>query len=372
MTRELTVFDAPTCNVHQLLAWVYTGDRRVVAELADDAPPASVWEEVALPDGTQDLVEREVDRRSPLFLYAAATFNGGIAADSWKAAVGEILAALQLGKLDAQGVPNNVGASQPIPRKAWFDLTFYFEPDVAAPRDVLRMNATRWHSLKFESLQVLKLWPDPLASVQIRNHINAPPEPLSDKALAVYLRFDIWTALEAVFVLHGRVPRNEENADDELWAHFLDAHGHLVRGLLGGAVGRKVERAGEPVWVDSPLAWWRWAAQKEWPLDARVIGHFSGATDSGPPLPETSHPARASRSHAEEPPSGHILQRARILKRNEAWQRRANELWAKNPGLSAAGVAKVIAGEDIAGGKSQNTIRQAIKKPRQRRPKQKS
>jgi hypothetical protein len=66
-----------------------------------------------------------------------------------------------------------------------------------------------------------------------------------------------------------------------------------------------------------------------------------------------------------------MLQRAQTLQRNEAWQRRANELWTKNPALSKADVARQLEGEAIADGKKQSTIRQAIKEPR-RRPKRKT
>jgi len=54
-------FDDPYWNIHQVIAWVYTGDRALVGEVADDAPAGTFWQEHPLPNGDREWVKVESD-----------------------------------------------------------------------------------------------------------------------------------------------------------------------------------------------------------------------------------------------------------------------------------------------------------------------
>ena len=157
-------FDDPYWNIHQVIAWVYTGDRALVGEVAHDAPAGTVWEEHLLPNGDRELVEVESDPRHPLNIRVAAALNGGTATSTWKVAVDQILRALRAGAVTALGVRNDQGSIQVIEPYEWADMQFYFKPDIAAPADLLRSSANRWYRLKFKRDEVLNVWPDPFTS----------------------------------------------------------------------------------------------------------------------------------------------------------------------------------------------------------------
>ena len=157
-------FDAPYWNIHQVIAWVYTGDRALVGEVADDAPAGSFWQEHPLPNGDREGVKVECGRRHPLNIRVAAALNGGTATSTWKVAVDQILRALRAGAVTALGVRNDQGSIQPIEPYEWTDMQFYFKPDIAAPTDLLRSSANRWYRLKFKRDEVLNVWPDPFTS----------------------------------------------------------------------------------------------------------------------------------------------------------------------------------------------------------------
>ena len=53
--------DDPYWNIHQVIAWVYTGDRALVGEVADDAPAGTFWQEHPLPNGDREWVKVESD-----------------------------------------------------------------------------------------------------------------------------------------------------------------------------------------------------------------------------------------------------------------------------------------------------------------------
>lgn len=73
--------------------------------------------------------------------------------------------ALLTGELIALGLANNTGDRTTVPQEQWEDLRF--QDDGAAPPRA-RRGATLWHGLKFESQAVMELWPDPLASTELK------------------------------------------------------------------------------------------------------------------------------------------------------------------------------------------------------------
>ncbi|MCB1741342.1 MAG: hypothetical protein KDK91_13285 [Gammaproteobacteria bacterium] len=156
-------FDDPFWNVHQVLAWVYTRDRSLVTSVSDDAAIVTIKEEIRLPDGGRDVLEKKFDCRNPIFIETSVAAYGCNVLPTWEVTVDAVLSALRRGSLTAYGVKNNAGELQQVERFQWAEMQFYFDPDIAGPKDLSRLNAVSWHQLKFQSEEVLELWPDPFS-----------------------------------------------------------------------------------------------------------------------------------------------------------------------------------------------------------------
>jgi hypothetical protein len=99
--------------------------------------------------------------------------------------------------------------------------------------------------------------------LRVSHHVNEPPERITDDELQAYLRLDRWTALQAIFLLNGKKPRNtDENTVSELQTHFIQDYTYLSQDIYTGSFGIERYVAGARVWVETPLAWCEWATRK--------------------------------------------------------------------------------------------------------------
>jgi hypothetical protein len=146
----MDAFKAIYWKVHQLHAWVYTGDQQLVGEVADDAPKGKFDEELTLPDGRRKLTTTETNLRDPYSITMYATSNG-TARTLWAAAEAEILTALCIGKLNALGIERKMGELKPIESYQWADMKFHYNPDCAGPKDLSRQGSKTWRELKIQA-----------------------------------------------------------------------------------------------------------------------------------------------------------------------------------------------------------------------------
>ena len=140
------LFETEWWNLHQVLAWVYLGDRALVKQGA--------------------IVNQGADFAIQLKLEA--TNRQGACYTSFSAAEKALVEALQRGKLTAYGLENGEGNLKEIPSLQWADLKIwwgYRNPDHAGPHDCFRLGASRWIALRFRRKDILAQWPEPIETM---------------------------------------------------------------------------------------------------------------------------------------------------------------------------------------------------------------
>ncbi len=119
-----------------------------------------------------------------------------------------------------------------------------------------------------------------------RVHTGEPLVRLSDDEITYRADRGKWTLTEALFYLTGHKPLGYESAD-HLQDHFRPAYHQAVDAIQMGKICRKIEQAGERVFIDSPANWFAWAnglGPEFIEIDARVKralsqeGYFEGST----------------------------------------------------------------------------------------------
>jgi len=119
--------------------------------------------------------------------------------------------------------------------------------------------------------------------------LEAQPEPLSTYGLSEYLKHRKWTALQAIFILHGMKPQGtDENTRDELQTHFIQAYSYLEQDAFTADEGEhlkpKIIGAGVTTCCETPEFWFRWAVSKGLPIDERITKHFKTIGEQAEPL----------------------------------------------------------------------------------------
>ena len=271
-------FDELYWNPLQVLAWVYLGDRALVGKASDRFEDReAVFIDVVTPDGKREVAEQTADQISEIDLVMHAALRSHRTNDGYDNAKKEIIDALVSSRISASGIREGKRDRTPIDPQEWIDLDFFFHDDgrlYAGWTRVPRRGEPRYKFVKVGREEIMRLWPDPFANMAVRVATQDPPKRIKIAALNAYFREDVWTALEAIFLLHGKVPRTVPDDDAEIWAHFTQAHTYLTKGLRFGAVGRKVSGPDGDIWIDTPVHWYEWARGKGLDLDARVITHF--------------------------------------------------------------------------------------------------
>ena len=124
-------------------------------------------------------------------------------------------------------------------------------------------------------------------------HTGQPLVPISDDDIAYRAKVPHWTMTEAVFLLSGYKPPGYESTR-HMQDHFWGAYHVTVQAIEMGNICRKIERAGERVFIDSPARWFAWAdnlGPKYIKVDERVRRAFRAAPNKG-----GRRPAMSSRS----------------------------------------------------------------------------
>lgn len=168
LATDVQPFEEIHWNLLQVLAWIYTGDRTAVAECsAAVTDHGSIWQQLMLPDGRQELVNTPAERPGFISLYVRASWNGGAATKTFADARREFLTALESENLIAMGVRNGQGEVQKIDPMTLYDAEIWEvrgAPEIG-PRRYHQSGATRWSQVRMRRDAVLAVWPDPLACV---------------------------------------------------------------------------------------------------------------------------------------------------------------------------------------------------------------
>ena len=90
-----------------------------------------------------------------------------------------------------------------------------------------------------------------------RVYTGEPLVPLSDDEIAYRANRGKWTLTEALFHLSGHKPPGYESAR-HLQDHFWPAYHQAVDAIQMGKICRRIEEAGERVFIDSPTNWLTW------------------------------------------------------------------------------------------------------------------
>lgn len=103
---------------------------------------------------------------------------------------------------------------------------------------------------------------------------------LTDEELASYLKHQKWTALQAIFVLHGMKPEGtDENSRAVLQTHFIKAYSYLAQDAMTAGEGEPLKPkkigGGITTCCETPGFWFLWAQSKELPIDSRLAEQFN-------------------------------------------------------------------------------------------------
>ena len=275
-------FDEPYWNLAQVLAWVMYRDRALIERASDNNTDFGTYsEEAMMPNGEIRLIERRGAPISFIDLACEGVFAEHTSPESdlpnYQTAKAQIMRALEDARLSATAIAVGSDVRLPVGATDWLDLDIYFDLKTgtyAGWKKRPRIGDPRYRDVKIARTEILSVWPDPFTNIRVGEANQEPPEHITDDELQGWLRHDSWTALQAIFLLHGKKPRNAVNSDDEIFTHFVQAHVYLQTGLEISAIGKKVTRAGADEWVGSPANWYTWAKSKGLPLDARIVQYF--------------------------------------------------------------------------------------------------
>ena len=89
-------------------------------------------------------------------------------------------------------------------------------------------------------------------------HTGEPLVPISDDDVAYRAKLPHWTLTQALFLLSGYKPPGYESTR-HMQDHFWSAYSQAVLSIEVGDLCRKIERAGEPCFIDRPVRWLAWA-----------------------------------------------------------------------------------------------------------------
>ncbi len=88
-------------------------------------------------------------------------------------------------------------------------------------------------------------------------------EPLSDSDFKFWGKKDSWTLGEALFLLPGYKPQDEEfYFRDAMFVHFQEEYQLAISSIHAGKLTKKIKLAGQRRFIDSPENWIIWARHK--------------------------------------------------------------------------------------------------------------
>lgn len=175
--------ESPYWNLIQTLGWLFLRDDEFIGAAADGAHEERlVVTPMRTPDGEIRRVEQPDRPLGPLAILVYAEDSGTRHFVSLEDAEAALIQVLANGGTEALGLENGIGDLKPVPAAFWIDAKFYFEPDMAAPKQFLRIGATRWLQLRFRADHIRRLWPAVAsASTPVA---DPPPDRLSFRQIA--------------------------------------------------------------------------------------------------------------------------------------------------------------------------------------------
>lgn len=161
MNEETKNFNDPFWNLGQLFAWVLLKDKALVHRASDNTHEHGTHvEELTTPDGETKRVDVPNKRPDASRVILAAIYRGQSESNPYEDTRRDIEHKLQSGELKAYGLENGRGDLTEIKPLQWADLKLTFSPDKAMPKELFRAGATQWENLKFDRLEVFKIWPE--------------------------------------------------------------------------------------------------------------------------------------------------------------------------------------------------------------------
>ena len=185
-------------------------------------------------------------------------------------------------------------------------------------------------------------------------HTGEPLVPISDDEIADRAVLPSWTLTEALFWLGGyRSPGYESTR--HMQDHFWDAYTQAVRSIEIGDLCRKIERAGEPCFIDRPVRWLAWAdsiGPEYIKVDERVRRALSQKANRRSTPKGLTHPNRRGRkkgSGSYDPADALLLaEMKRLLDAGEA--------------VSLQKAAAAVVDKAVGGGTDESKIKRLVKK----------
>ena len=186
----------------QVLAWVFLRDQELVERLADPGyrQQEYYWAEVILPDGRKTLAKQNAGPVNDVTLDVTAAYeelyedkakyfrNSKVACDA-------IIRELANKNLTAWGFENDRGNLIEIPQIQWTELTIHFNRHLVASPQNISSTASSWHGIKFQSADILRVWPPGIAT-KVPTMIDTVPDGFQSLT-SIYQRIREATGLDA-------------------------------------------------------------------------------------------------------------------------------------------------------------------------------
>ena len=168
--RKVDPFRETYWNLLQVVAWIETGDRALVARCSDQVSDyGSHWSEVTLPDGRKELAEVPSDRPGLWQIGLTAISASAGTGNSFTQIERQFLDALAQEHIEVWGLANGDGSHRKIPPIEATELAIIEDRPrgwgvCLQPKDPLRAGTITWMNVRIRREEALSAWPDLLAN----------------------------------------------------------------------------------------------------------------------------------------------------------------------------------------------------------------
>ena len=213
--REVDPFRETYWNLLQVVAWIETGDRALVARCSDQVSDyGSHWSEVTLPDGRKELAEVPSDRPGLWQIGLTAIYNSAGTGNSFTQIERQFLDALAQEHIEVWGLANGEGSHRKIPPIEATELAIIEDRPrgwgvCLQPKDPLRASTISWLNVRIRREEALSVWPDLLARATPPNLPTAQDGIAGDKCSKAKLK-KWYNEYTAEHVRAGTEPTNKE------------------------------------------------------------------------------------------------------------------------------------------------------------------
>lgn len=189
-----------------------------------------------------------------------------------------------------------------------------------------------------------------------QGHTGEPLVPISDDDVAYRAKRPHWTLTEALFLLSGYRPPGYESTR-HMQDHFWFAYHEATASIEIGDLCRKIERAGEPCFIERPVRWLAWAdsiGPEHIRVDERMRRALSQKAEPNPaPVSKggaTVTTVDAPQPDAETPETRREKQVRETEARRDRWYATSQEIKADNLLRTPLELAWAVATQEIKAG----------------------